>query len=173
MSASAATVTDLGLRRTAPLPGEVLRLPTVPARPTSQGTLALDLASVTASPPPQLAVVPDQDPGDALRARARRFLQAVVEMAGADRPVSQLLRWATPEVYAAVSRRADGVVASTDAGDRARTGRPRVVSVHVSRPAPDVAEVSGHVRHAGRSRALAARLEHRRDRWVCTALQWG
>ena len=95
-------------------------------------------------------------------------------MVGADRPVSQLLRWATPEVYSgSVCRRADGVVASTDAGHRARTGRPRVVSVHVSRPAHDVAEVAGHVRHAGRSRALAARLEHRRDRWVCTALQWG
>jgi hypothetical protein len=36
-----------------------------------------------------------------------------------------------------------------------------------------VAEVSGHVRHAGRSRALAARLERRRDRWVCTALLLG
>ena len=167
-----ATVVDLGLRRTAPLPGEVLRWSPPPGAIT-QGALALDLASVTPSPAPQLSVLPDQDEQEALRARARRFLQALVEIAGADRPVSQLLRWATPEVYAEVARRADTAVSATDAKDRALTGRPRVVSVHVSQPATDVAEVSGHVRHDGRSRALAARLEHRRDRWVCTALQWG
>ena len=168
-----ATVVDLGLRRTAPLPGEVLRWSPAAGRAITRGALALDLASVTPSPPPQLSVLPDQDAQEALRARARRFLQALVEIAGADRPVSQLLRWATPEVYAEVARRADVAVSATDAKDRALTGRPRVVSVHVSQPATDVAEVSGHVRHAGRSRALAARLEHRRDRWVCTALQWG
>ena len=168
-----ATVVDLGLRRTAPLPGEVLRWPAPPLGAVTRGALALDLASVTPSPSPQLSVLPDQDAQDALRARARRFLQAVVEIAGADRPVSQLLRWATPEVYADMSRRAAAAASGSDAKDRAHTGRPRVMSVHVSQPATDVAEVSAHVRHAGRSRALAARLEHRRDRWVCTALQWG
>jgi hypothetical protein len=118
--------------------------------------------------------VPDPaPPDDALHARSRRFLQAVVEMVAADRPVTQLLRWATPEVYTEVCRRADTALATTDSTQRSRTGRPRVVSVHVSRPGDGVAEVAGHVRHAGRSRALAARLEHRRDRWVCTALQLG
>jgi Family of unknown function (DUF6459) len=111
--------------------------------------------------------------GDGLDARARRFLQAVVEMAGADRPVVQLLHWATPEVYAEVCRHADAVAASSDTRHRSRTGRPRVVSVHVGRPADGVAEVAAHVRHAGRSRALAARLELRQGRWVCTALQLG
>jgi hypothetical protein len=130
-------------------------------------TLALDPAGRTATGPAQPA------PGDALHARARRFLQAVVEMAGADRPVVQLLHWATPEVYAEVCRHADTVAASSDTRHRSRTGRPRVVSVHVTRPAEGVAEVAAHVRHAGRSRALAARLEHLRGRWVCTALQLG
>jgi hypothetical protein len=131
-------------------------------------TLALDPAGPeTATGPASLA------PGDVLDARARRFLQAVVEMAGADRPVVQLLHWATPEVYAEVCRHADTVAASSDTRHRSRTGRPRVVSVHVTRPADGVAEVAAHVRHAGRSRALAARLEHRRGRWVCTALQLG
>jgi hypothetical protein len=130
-------------------------------------TLALDPAGRTATVPAQPA------PGDALHARARRFLQAVVEMAGADRPVVQLLHWATPEVYAEVCRHADTVAASSDTRHRSRTGRPRVVSVHVTRPAEGVAEVAAHVRHAGRSRALAARLEYLRGRWVCTALQLG
>lgn len=164
---------DLGLRRTAPLPGQVLRWPTPAPPPSTQGTLALELGASAPAPGSRATAT---DPGaddDGLHTRARRFLQAVVEMVGADRPVIQLVRWATPEVYAEVSRRADSVVAGTDANGRSRTGRPRVVSVHVSRPRSDVAEVAAHVRHAGRSRALAARLEHQCDRWVCTALQVG
>jgi hypothetical protein len=45
--------------------------------------------------------------------------------------------------------------------------------VHVSTPTTGVAEVCGRVRSAGRSRALALRLEQQRGRWVCTALQLG
>lgn len=110
---------------------------------------------------------------DRLTAHARRFLQAVVEMVGADRPVIQLLRLATPEVYAEVSRRAEMVSAGSDMRHRTRTGRARIVSLHLQRPRADVSEVAAHVRHAGRSRALAARLERRDDRWICTALQLG
>ncbi len=170
-----ATVTDLGLRRTPPLPGQVLGWPAPAPQPVTQGTLALDLAALVPTPATHaLSAVPDPaPPDDALHARARRFLQAVVEMVAADRPVTQLLRWATAEVYTEVCRRADAALATTDSTHRSRTGRPKVVSVHVSRPGDGVAEVAGHVRHAGRSRALAARLEHRRDRWVCTALQLG
>ncbi|MBA2640375.1 MAG: hypothetical protein H0U77_10430 [Nocardioidaceae bacterium] len=126
---------------------------------------------------PLLSAVLDGDLHDRLPSGlcglAQRFLQAVVEIVDADRPVTQLVRWATPEVYAEVQRRADDILASTDASVRAHTDRARVVSVHLCRPRVDVAEVSGHVRHAGRSRALAARLERRRDRWVCTALLLG
>ncbi|KAA1422464.1 hypothetical protein FE697_015080 [Mumia zhuanghuii] len=65
---------------------------------------------------------------------------------------------------------------------RARTRTPhrpaagRVASVHVCRPRDDVAEVSARVVREGRSRAVAARLEHDTDRrdptWICTALVW-
>jgi hypothetical protein len=48
-----------------------------------------------------------------------------------------------------------------------------VRSVHVFLPQPQSAEVSVHVRHGERSRAIAARLEHRGGRWVCTALELG
>ena len=169
------TVTDLGLRRTPPLPGQVLSWPTRAADAATQGTLALDLTATEPLPSGQMrAAVPDPPPADAaMQAMARRFLQAVVEMVGADRPVVQLLRWSTPEVYEQVCRRADAVAAGTDSIHRSRTGRARVVSVHVSRPDAAVAEVAAHVRHDGRSRALAARLEQRGDRWLCTALQMG
>jgi rhodanese-related sulfurtransferase len=45
--------------------------------------------------------------------------------------------------------------------------------VHVFRPGPASAEVSVHVRHGHRSRAIAARLEQRDGRWRCVALQLG
>ena len=126
---------------------------------------------------PELALVAPPparpSPDDRLAAQARQLLQAVVEMVGADRPVIQLLRLATPEVYAEVSRRAELVSAGSDTRHRSRTGRARIVSLHLQRPRDDVSEVAAHVRHAGRSRALAARLEHRDDRWVCTALHLG
>ena len=52
------------------------------------------------------------------------------------------------------------------------TALAQVRSVHVSRPSPQVAEVSVHVRHGQRSRALALRLDLHQDRWVCTALEF-
>ena len=45
--------------------------------------------------------------------------------------------------------------------------------MHVFQPQPGTAEVSVHVRHGHRSRALAARLEQRKGRWTCVALQLG
>ncbi len=112
------------------------------------------------------------DPVAGVHAWATRFAQAVVEVAGGDRPVSQLVRWTSPRVYADLDRRAT-VLAATRLGARARTVRPQVQSVHVSHPAADTAEVSVHVRYGRRSRALAARLELRRGRWTCTALELG
>jgi hypothetical protein len=108
-----------------------------------------------------------------VRAWAGRFAQAVVEVAGGDRPLPQLLRWTSPRVYAELGRRVR-VMAQTRPVERRRsTVRPQVRSVHLCRPLPTVAEVSVHVRHGRRSRAIAARLELRSGRWTCTALRIG
>jgi hypothetical protein len=48
-----------------------------------------------------------------------------------------------------------------------------VRSVHVFLPSPASAEVSVHVRHGQRSRAIAARIEQFDGRWTCTALEFG
>jgi rhodanese-related sulfurtransferase len=48
-----------------------------------------------------------------------------------------------------------------------------VRSVHVFLPSPASAEVSVHVRHGQRSRAIAARIERFDGRWTCTALEFG
>jgi hypothetical protein len=141
-----------------------------------QGTLALDLGLVPAAPTtPELSVVPGQ-PAPAqheLRAWAARFAQATVEVLGGDRPVSQLLRWTTQRVYHDLDRRVRILGRTAPAPQRVRKLRPQVRSVHVFQPAPDSAEVSVHVRHGQRSRAIAARLEHRDGRWRCAALELG
>jgi len=137
-----------------------------------QGTLALDYGSaVQSSRTPDLRVVP----GDRaeLEAFAHRFASAVVEVIGGDRGPSQLLRWTTERVYADLQRRS-ALLARTTPGDRrVRRLRSQVRSVHVFCPSAEAAEISVHVRHGERSRAIAARIEQIDGRWCCTALQFG
>jgi hypothetical protein len=141
-----------------------------------QGTLALDLHGAGGMPAtPELRLVAEPEAGTAeIRAWAARFAQAVVEVLGGDRPLTQLLRWTSARVYSDLARRVR-ILARTapPATQRLRTVRPQVRSVHVCRPAQGCAEVSVHVRHGKRSRALAARLELTDGRWQCTALQFG
>jgi len=146
-----------------------------------QGALALDLAPAPSGPHlPELSLLlPLQEAGPAaetaaeVRVWAARFAQAVVEVTGGDRPVSQMLRWTAPRVYQDLDRRVRILAQTRTVGQRRRVLRPQVHSVHVFLPGPRSAEVSVHVRYGARSRALAARLELRKGRWTCTALQLG
>jgi hypothetical protein len=141
-----------------------------------QGTLALDLDRIAPAPTvPDLRVVNQVASSEQreVRAWAARFAQATVEVLGGDRPVSQLLRWTNAKVYAELDRRVRILGRTSPAPTRLRTVRPQVQSVHICRPTRRSAEVSVHVRHGHRSRALAARLENRNGRWTCVALQLG
>jgi hypothetical protein len=144
-----------------------------------QGTLALDLRGCLGLPrPPELRprlnLVEDNGRAvDDVQAWAARFAQAVVEVLGGDRPLPQLVRWTTKRVYNDLGRRVRILGRTAPVEQRLRTVRPQVRSVHVFQPSPDIAEVSVHVRHGQRSRALAARLELGGGRWQCTALQLG
>jgi hypothetical protein len=100
-----------------------------------------------------------------------------VEIVGGDRPVTQLLRWTSRDVYQDLARRA--LLVARAGGGRRSPGsddpfavRPQVMGVRTCVVRPDVAEVSAHVRYGRRSRALALRFELRQDRWVCTALDF-
>jgi hypothetical protein len=137
-----------------------------------QGTLALDYGTtVQSTRTPDLRVLPGARAE--LEAFAHRFASAVVEVIGGDRGPSQLLRWTTERVYADLQRRA-ALLARTTPGDRrVRRLRSQVRSVHVFCPSPEAAEISVHVRHGERSRAIAARIELLDGRWCCTALQFG
>jgi hypothetical protein len=149
-----------------------------------QGTLALDLSPRYAPPEPPAPKTPrtvaDVVPIDPthrgrLEQWVHRFVQASVEIVGGDRPASQLLRWTTGPVYADLHRRA--LLVARAGGHqpgvaRVQPVRPHVESVHASFVSPKVAEASARVRYGTRSRALALRFEKRRDRWLCTAMEF-
>ena len=149
-----------------------LRLP-VPLAPV-QGTLALALLP-RREPPPAPVVEQHGDAARTIEAWARRVVQAALEVVGGDRPLSQLVRWTDREVYADLQRRA-WLVAHAGGHEpgvgRVQPVRPRVLSVHTCVVADDVVEAGVHVAHGARSRAVATRFERRRDRWVCTALDF-
>ena len=143
-----------------------------------QGTLALDLRGSVGMPAtPELRLVrprvPESQVVDDVQGWAARFAQAVVEVLGGDRPHTQLVRWTSAPVYEDLVRRVRILARTSAAPQRRRTVRPQVRSVHVFQPTRGTAEVSVHVRHGQRSRAIAARLELRRGRWQCTVLQLG
>jgi len=149
-----------------------------------QGSLALDLTPRTAPPRPRLRTARTTDLVDVdLAAREHvdafvgRFLQAVVEIGAGDRPVSQVLRHAVPEVYEELTVRARTVAAASGASSGRGRGpnpaRPVVVGVRTALIRDDAVEASAHVRYGRRSRAVAVRFEVVRDRWQCVALQHG
>jgi hypothetical protein len=150
------------------------RLDAVPVAAV-QGSLALDLATpAPAVPQPRLRAVPEPDGcTEEVRAWAGRFARAVVEVIGGDRPLPQLLRWTSPRVYAELGRRVRILAQARPVGQHTRSIVPQVLSVHVAQPVATGAEISVHVRYGQRSRAIAARLERRDERWTCTDLRIG
>ncbi|MGZ6745100.1 MAG: Rv3235 family protein [Nocardioides sp.] len=151
-----------------------------------QGTLALDLVARQDPPSPRRPrplpagtcadVIPiDQRLRQGVEAWARRYAQAAVEIVGGDRPVTQLLRWSSRDVYDDLARRA--LLVARAGGHRPGQGRvqpvrPVVRGVHSCFWDRDTVEVSVRVRYGPRSRAVAARFEQRQERWVCTALEF-
>lgn len=168
--------------------------PVVPIRvpvPVSsvQGTLALDLQP--RHDPPPLPDPSGRAAGDVVAVDVRwrrsveqwshRFAQAAVEIVGGDRPVSQLLRWTSGEVYADLHRRAALVARAgghQPGQGRVQPVRPKVLSVRTCFLHRRVVEAGVHVRYGQRSRALAARFELKPTRydpgprWICTALEF-
>ncbi|MCU0265968.1 MAG: Rv3235 family protein [Actinomycetia bacterium] len=145
-----------------------------------QGTLALAFvipSGLPAEPAPALRVAADPGPGTAQgppdpRAWAGRVAQAVVEVLAGDRPLAQLLRWTSGEVYEQL-RRGAGRAARAGAAVRQSAPRATVRSVRVCLPAPGVAEACAVVADGSRVTAMALRLEADEGRWRCTALQVG
>lgn len=145
------------------------------------------------APTPLPALPPGTVPGGAGTLDARQaccmVAIAAVEVLAGTRPLAQLARWVTPEVYDALSRRAalaaprDPVLdpvarpgtAGPDGARPARTG-PRRPSVRRLRACPvdeHAVEASVVVAHLDRVRAVAVRLTRASGRWRATALVVG
>ena len=149
-----------------------------PTEPTAatQGTLALTFtlpSGVATEPRPALRLVPDpvQAPPDtaglpAVKAWADTLAMAIAQVLTGERTPGQLRQWAMPEVFDVLARRA---ALATQAPRR----RASLRAVHLCCPARGIAEISTVVHGLARPKALAFRLEARRTRWVCTALELG
>jgi hypothetical protein len=95
----------------------------------------------------------------------------LLEVVTARRPSGQLSRWLTEEAFDGLSRR---LPVRRAVGRLSVPSAPLVLqSVRVQYPRTGAAEVSVHGRLGHRSVAMALRLEARRDRWLCTALELG
>lgn len=157
------------------LPAELTPAPAAPGRPGPLGQPPLRLVGAPDAEEAldEVEFGPQPTPRAALpepRHWAGRFVQAVVEVLGGDRPASQLVRWTSTEVYDSVACR---VLPSAGAGGAIAPTRGVVRSVHVTEPADGVAEVTALVRRGLRCTAVALRLEGMDGRWQCTALELG
>lgn len=110
---------------------------------------------------------------------------AAVEVLAGTRPLAQLARWVTPEVYDTLARRAvltaprsrvlDPVAAPADLAGHGGgpVRRPSVRRVRAVAVGQDALEASVVVAHAGRVRAVAIRLTRATGRWRAAALVVG
>jgi len=89
---------------------------------------------------------------------------AAVEVLRSARPLTQLVRWVSPEVYESLARAVR---------PSATVGRATVRGVRVCRVSPTVAEGTAVVHDGVRPRAAAARFEVHRGAWRATVLQIG
>ncbi len=111
-----------------------------------------------------------------LRQKAGHFMQALVEVLAGERPPRQLAAWMSTDVYGQLTSR---LTARSRAGQRTMAQpRARVVSLHVAMVDAEHAEIAARFVQRGRSRAIAVRLELRRNhrqitQWLCTAVAWG
>lgn len=176
LAAPARTLTVPGIRRR-PVPHAVPPLVGEPGAVTSvfhhlspdQGVLDLVLTDDGRRvPTAPTAPLPE------IRAWSTRYVVVLQEVLEGRRPVQQLLRWSTPEIYVAVQRRA--VLAARLRARRPRrpgARAPRVLTVHTCCPAERVVEVSAVVHDGEKVRAYALRVEGAPDRWRVSALELG
>lgn len=139
------------------LPADAARLPGVRSVLSPLTALAWPTAG------PEVAEEPPLD--DPTRLCGAVVLAAVEALTSA-RPLVQLARWVSPDVYEALARAARP---STAAGRRGVVLR----SVRVCRIGPTVAEGTAVVHDGSRVRGAAVRFEVHRGSWRATVLQIG
>lgn len=139
----------------------------------------LDISVIPRTSPPLISIATDVDgrpPLSELEVWIGRVVQALVEIVGGDRPLTQAVRWTSPRVYKQLARKTahlGRVGGYTPGVARVQRVRPRVTGVLSSTSADSVVEAAITVRTGARARAVAARFERIDARWVCTVLDFG
>ena len=150
-------------------PGDGRHLRPVPAadRRTPVGPLRA-LAPLRLVPPPvePTPAPPPARPEPPVRPVAHALVQGLLEVLAGLRPVAQLKRRTSIELYDELEERVHAQ--RRPSGRRPPTGA--VQSLHVQQPAAGVAEVCATVRRGPRVAAVALRLELLDQRWCCTSL---
>lgn len=145
-----------------PEPGHV-----EPSRPAGHRLVSvrspLDEAAHPAAPEERADPVTLPDP----RGFAGPLVLAAQEALVGARPLAQLVRWVTPEVY---QRLADALPLTRTTASRARG---RVISVRATPVSPTAAEATVVLHDGTRVRAAAVRVEEHRGRWRATVLDIG
>lgn len=111
---------------------------------------------------------------------SRSITQASLEVLAGTRPINQLSRWLDPASYQRLQLRSRMVRSQRErrhAVNGSKTARlhrsPQVRSVHLCRIRNDVYEATLVVVEQARVRAVALRLEYRKELWKVTALEIG
>jgi hypothetical protein len=139
----------------------------------------LDLAVVPRTSLPLISVGgPTGGPRNltALETWIGQIVQAIVEIVGGDRPLTQAVRWTSPRVYQQLGRRTShlGKVGAYAPGvGRVQRVRPRVTGVTSSTIDETIVEAAVTIRTGPRARAVAVRFEQVDARWICTVLDFG
>jgi len=130
---------------------------------STDGALALSRGLVQApSPTPLRLVQAGENVETELRVRAEATVRIIVDVLAGMRPAHRLSEIAIPTVCRELARRWSGPE---------RAVPPQVLSSWLQQPARDAVEVGAVVIVGGHVKALAARLELRRGRWRCAALE--
>lgn len=107
-----------------------------------------------------------------VRSLARIVALACVEAELGLRPARQLSAWLDLPTYGKMVRRADLASRIRADGD-ATQGRPQALGARCCHAEDGVYEASATIQLPDRVRAMALRIERRRDRWKVTALELG
>lgn len=143
------------------------RPPTIDERVLARRRAAL-AAERTAVPTEE---APGAAPGADPTSVCCSLVLAAVEVLAGTRPLAQLARWVTPEVYEALNTRA--TLSLRVLGTTTTTRRPQVRRVRLCRIGDHAAEAGVVVDDGRRVRAVAVRLESWRGAWRAAALEIG
>ncbi|HEY5518803.1 MAG TPA: Rv3235 family protein [Cellulomonas sp.] len=99
------------------------------------------------------------------------MVQAAVEILRGTRPLAQLARWVTPEIFEQLAMRSELTQRVLGRGEGMQ--RAAIRRIRLCRLGADTAEATVVVNDGPRVRAVAVRLEGYRGQWRATALEIG